>query len=119
MQIDTQLRIRSLVRTYPVLEEVLGWHDIEVDESVLPMRLESLCDSVGLDVDEVIHDLLAALKEAGIDINEMEEQEEEEEEEDDDTSEVPNHNGDDPSGLTTFQSILGDDVYIAEDDDWD
>ena len=64
MRVKATTRVRSMVRTYPQLEDVLGWHDIEVDDDILAMSIVEVCDEFGLDLDEVLEDIQAALRDS-------------------------------------------------------
>ncbi len=56
MQIKATTRLRPMLRKHPQLEEVFGWHDVEIEESS-PITLQALCHRFDLDIDEILDDL--------------------------------------------------------------
>lgn len=94
MKIKPTTRISAMLRVYPQLEDVFEAHDVEVDDDVMSMSIRRLCSEYGLDADDILGDLRAALRDSaddgwmvGEDELDEEEEEDEDEEEDDDYQE--------------------------------
>lgn len=113
MRIKPSTRVHSMLRVHPQLEEVLEDHDVDADE-VSALSLREVCAEYGLDLDEVIDDLKASLRDSptegwlGVD-------EEEEEEDSDDYYDEEDEEEDD-GGNDDEDVGLGD---VDEDDDED
>ena len=64
MKIKSTTRIGSMILTFPQLEDVFELHDVEIDDEVISMSVKGVCRAFGLDIDEVLGDLRAALSDS-------------------------------------------------------
>lgn len=112
MRIKPSTRVHSMLRVHPQLEEVLEDHDIDTDESS-QLSLREVCSEYDLDLEEVIDDLKASLRDSptegwlGVD-------EDSDDYDDDDDDESDEDEADD--SYNTSDVLLDED---GEDDEWD
>lgn len=64
MKIKSTTRISAMLRMFPQLEDVFELHDVEVDDDVALMSVKEVCREFGLDVDDIMGDLRAALSDS-------------------------------------------------------
>lgn len=118
MRVKATTRVRSMVRTYPQLEDVLGWHDIEVDDDVLAMTIAEVCDEFGLDLDEVLEDIQASLRDSAGEGWPVVRDEDDEDEADDD-SEFEDPDAEAAEAVAAAAAADPDDADLDDEDDED
>ncbi|MEL6341778.1 MAG: hypothetical protein AAFV53_01500 [Myxococcota bacterium] len=115
MRIKAGTRVRKMLRAYPQLEDVLGWHDIEVDDDVQSMSLRKVCLELGLDLDELLDDIQASLRDSAGDGWPVDEDLDDDEGDDDDEDDY--YDEDDDDGEDGGFGLTYEDAADEEDDD--
>ncbi len=108
MRIKPSTRIHAMLRIHPQLEEVLEDHDLDVD-AINSKSIRQACSEADLDVDEVLEDLKASLRDSATEGWLSVEEDDDSDDYDDDDDDYY----DDEDGTAAVNG--GDD----EDDDWD
>ena len=110
MRIKPSTKVHSILRIHPQLEEVLEDHDLDVDE-ISQMSIRQACEEFELELDEVLADLKASLRDSATEGWLDVEQEEDESDDDYDSDE------DDYYKNANSVNIL-EESADAEDDEW-
>jgi hypothetical protein len=110
MRIKPSTKVHSILRIHPQLEEVLEDHDLDVDE-ISQMSIRQACGENDLELDEVLEDLKASLRDSATE-GWLDVVQEEDESDDDYESDE-----DDYYKNNTSVNIL-EEGADAEDDDW-
>ncbi|MFT5685295.1 MAG: hypothetical protein ACI8RZ_006245 [Myxococcota bacterium] len=63
MRIKPSTKIQAMLRIHPQLEEVLEDHDLDLEE-ISAMSIRKACGTADLDVEEVLEDLKASLRDS-------------------------------------------------------
>jgi hypothetical protein len=109
MRIKPSTKINAMLRIHPQLEEVLEDHDLDIDE-VGTLSLRQACAEFELDVDEVLEDIEASLRDSAtegwLDVEDPDTADEDSDSEDDDYEEEEEE-----------EDYYEDDGGILEDDD--
>ena len=119
MRIKPSTKIHSMLRIYPQLEEVLEDHDINVDD-VGTLSVRRACLEYELDVDDVVGDLKASLRDSATEGWLDVEDDAVSEDSDDDYDEEDDYYEESGGGLLS-EAAAGADAGTAEDEDesWD
>ena len=112
MRIKPSTKVHSMLRIHPQLEEVLEDHDLDVDE-ISQMSVRQACVENELELDEVLEDLRASLRDSATEGWLDVEQEEDESDEDYESDEDDYYDSDDS------MNILDESAGADEDDEWD
>ena len=118
MKIKSTTRISAMIRTFPQLEDVFELHDVEIDDDVASMSVKGVCREFGLDIDEIMGDLRAALSDSAGDGWLVGESEDDYDDDDDDDSfdEDYDDSADEPE---EDDYVLDDDMDDESDEEWD
>ena len=112
MRIKPSTKVHSMLRIHPQLEEVLEDHDLDVDE-ISQMSVRQACAENELELDEVLEDLRASLRDSATEGWLDVEQEEDESDEDYESDEDDYYDSD------GSMNILDESAGADEDDEWD
>ena len=112
MRIKPSTKVHSMLRIHPQLEEVLEDHDLDVDE-ISQMSVRQACVENELELDEVLEDLRASLRDSATEGWLDVEQEEDESDEDYESDEDDYYDSD------GSMNILDESAGADEDDEWD
>lgn len=117
MKIKSTTRIDAMLRMYPHLEDVFELHDVEVDDDVSVMSVKGVCREFGLDLDEIMGDLSAALSDSAGDgwlVGESDDDDEVDDDYDDDSEEEFDEEDEGTGAGDGYLDDMADD-----DDEWD
>lgn len=112
MRIKPSTKVHSMLRVHPQLEEVLEDHDLDVDE-ISQMSVRQACVENELELDEVLEDLRASLRDSATEGWLDVEQEEDESDDDYESDEDDYYDNEDSVNL------LEDGDGADEDEEWD
>lgn len=120
MRIKPSTKIHAMLRIHPQLEEVLEDHDLDVDE-VSSKSIRQACSEADLDIDEVLEDLKASLRDSATEgWLSVEEVEEEDDSEDDyEDEEEDDYYDEDDTAVDDGDDVEDEDEDEEEDESWD
>ena len=114
MRIKPSTKVHSMLRIHPQLEEVLEDHDLDVDE-VSSMSVRQACVENELELDEVLEDLRASLRDSATEGWLSVEQDDDDEYDSDDDD----YESDDYYDNKDSVNILEEGDNADEDGEWD
>lgn len=114
MRIKPSTKIHAMLRIHPQLEEVLEDHDLDVDE-ISSKSIRHACNEADLDIDEVLEDLKASLRDSATEgWLSVEDVEEDDDSEDDYEDEEDDYYDEDDTAVDDGDDVEDED----EDEDW-